>query len=262
MTETRLTPNFRAHLKDASRGLLVKPLLTGYLYDAKFPDFSINFVNHSMNRPPDGWFHPSTHPLWTERQLFWYLTKPDEMVPEIKDYMGTLAVTLGTAMHGFVQNCLGPRGVGVMTEAEVYCEDAEAGSRGSMDGLLEFQGKAPLGLEFKTSTPLKLRKLDDFDLETYRQKWPDYYAQNQEYLRMTGLIGMVVLFMSLSYPFEMREIYVPFDPFFANETRQKYLRVRQAVADQREPDPCCSIRSTMARACPAREVCEIGRMSR
>jgi hypothetical protein len=248
-------------LKDTKKGLVLKPVLHTYLYDAKFPDFSIHFKNHSMNRKPDGWFHPSTHPLWTERQLYHYLVHPGHVQEEVKDYMGTLAVTLGTAAHGFVQNCLGPKGSGVLVDSEVYVEDPEVGSRGSMDGLLNLPHREPDVFEYKTSNPMKLAKVEDHDLDAYRTKWPEYYAQNQEYMRMSGWRNTIVLFMTMSYPFDMKEFIVPWDPEFAYGIENKYRRVRQAVADQQEPDPCCSIGSAEAQSCVARSVCPIGRAS-
>lgn len=259
---TKLSPDFSVAMRDIGQGLLLKPILTSYLYDARFPDFSIHFRKHDMNRRPDGWFHPSEHPLWDERQLFWYLTKPELMVPEIKEYMGTLAVTLGTAMHGFVQTCIGPRGAGVLVAEEVGVADVEVGSRGNMDGILELPQRSQDVFEFKTSNPMKLNKVTDNDLDIYRAKWPEYYAQNQEYMRMSGITSTVVLFMSLSYPFTMKEFLVPYDEIFAMRVRNKYRRVRQAVADQAEPDPCCGLRSVRSKNCPARETCVVGRMSR
>jgi hypothetical protein len=251
----------KAILKDSSKGLVLKPVLHTYLYDAKFPDFSVHFINHEMTREPDGYFHPSTHPLWTERQLFWYLVRPEMMQEELKDHMGTLAVTMGTAAHGFVQNCLGPNGAGVLLDAEVYVEDQESGSRGSMDGVLKLPHRDEDVFEFKTSNPMKLAKIEDHDLESYREKWPVYYAQNQEYMRMSGYRNTIVLFMTMSYPFVMKEFIVPYDPPFALGIRDKYLRVRQAVADQQQPMPCCNVKSAQARSCIARAVCDVGRMS-
>jgi hypothetical protein len=66
---------------------------------------------------------------------------------------------------------------------------------------------------------------------------------------------MVIL--HTGYPFDMREIRVLRDEKFINDVREKYLRVRQAVADQVMPQPCCGARSEMAKACPAKEACPI-----
>lgn len=269
--------DFRGAMQQAQKGLLLKPILHNYLFDAEFPDFSVEFRNHSMNRPPDGWFHPSEHPLWPERRLYHYLMHPDLMVPEKKEYMGTLSVTIGTAMHGFIEMCLGdagvrPKALQVCTACppELGCIepgviDKEAGSRGHMDGILDFSSiKVPNEaltqpiFEFKTSNQMKLRSLGDLDLDEYIRKWPDYYAQNQEYMRMSGRRAVVVLFLGMGFPWEMREIHVPYDHAFAMGIRDKYLRVRQQVADQRPSRDCCG----KPRSCPAGRVCGIGELLR
>lgn len=262
--------DFSRAMRDAQQGLVLKPILHNYLYDAKFPDFAVHFKNHEMERAPDGWFHPSTHPLWEARMLYHYLANPHLMVAEKKEYMGTLSVTIGSAMHGFIQMCL--EDAGVLPKELQACEvcpagvplhepgviDEEAGERGHMDGLLDLSRISlptpdlawPV-FEFKTSNMMKLSKVDDLDLEAYRAKWPDYYAQNQSYMRMSGRRYVVVLFLGMGYPWEMKEIHVPYDPAFAQQVRAKYLAVRQAVADQRPPEVCCN----KVKSCPAGRIC-------
>lgn len=289
--------DFGSTLRDVSKGLLVKPVLHNYLYDAEFPDFDVKFRNHKMEREPDGWFHPSTHPLWKPGALLRYLTKPKEMPVEKKEYMGTLSVTIGTAMHGFVEMCLEdagirPRALNMCTVCPRACPspkgrsknktcgchldeglllpngdhvvgcrepgaiDPEAGSRGHMDGVLDLsamstpsQAHDQPGFEFKTSSARK--QIADLDLASYREKHPIYYAQNQEYMRMRGLRMMIVLFMYMGYPWEQTEIHVPYDPAFAMGIRDKYLRVRQAAADQVDL-ACCRLKG-----CPAYGLCRV-----
>lgn len=262
--------DFSASMRDAQAGLLLKPILHNYLFDAKFPDYSIDFINHEMEREPDGWFHPSTHPLWHPRVLYQYLSQPHLMRIEKKEYMGTLSVTIGTAMHGFVQMCL--EDAGVLPKALQVCTvcdpalplhepgviDEDAGERGHMDGLLDFSSLSVVSrelespvFEFKTSNLMKLAKLHDMDLEHYKKTWPDYYAQNQSYMRMSGRRMVVVLFLGMGYPWDMKEVHVPYDAGFSQQVRQKYLDVRQAVADQRPLAQCCGSTKT----CPAGRIC-------
>lgn len=263
--------DFRSAIRDAQKGLLVKPIIHNYLFDAKFPDFAIHFKNHQMEREPDSWFHPSTHPLWTPRQLYFYLTQPHLLVAEKKNYMGTLSVTIGTAMHGFVEVCMEDAGIRpkdlnrcTVCPPEKNCPepgvlDEEAGSRGHMDGLLDLSAlsvpsevyEQPI-FEFKTTNDMKLSKIDDLDLETYRTKWPVYYAQNQEYMRMNGRRMTIVFFMAMGYPWQMKEFHVPYDQAFAQSVRNKYLDVRQAAADQQAPTACCGKVTT----CVSGRICQ------
>lgn len=109
-----------------------------------------------------------------------------------------------------------------------------------------------------TMTPLKLDRAprgtptDPEVLKWFRTKCADYYAQAQEYLRMSGRRRMIVLIVSLTYPFNMREIHVAYDHAFATATREKYLRVREAVKSGTPPRCICGPQS---KTCPARAVC-------
>lgn len=273
--------DFSGAMRELTQGLLVKPVLHNYLFDARFPEFDLHFRKTDMERKPDDWFHPSTHPLMQERALYQYLAHPETFPVEKKQYMSTLAVTLGTITHEFVQVCLtdagimpaalqkcttckpkrkkGPDGKMVKVEcSEPGVLDEELGERGHMDGLLDFTGipnvpsakEFPV-FEFKTTNDnfSKLTNIVDNDIEVFRKKWPDYYGQQQRYMRMSGRAFSVVLMMEMSYPFVMREFHIPYDFVFNNEIDQKYRRVRQAVADQ-NPPYCCRLKG-----CPAYDVC-------
>lgn len=265
--------DFRHMVRDVQKGLLLKPILHNYLFDASFPEFSLHFEKEDMERKPDGWFHPSTHPLWSERQLFAYLAFPELMLVEKKEYMSTLSVTFGKVTHTFIEVCLEDAGlrpaalnVCTVCPPEKECqepgvEDSEAGERGHMDGVLDLShlsipsdAFAQPAFEFKTTNDMKLSKVADLDIETYRAKWPEYYAQAQSYMRMSGRRMMVVLFMALGFPWQMKEFHIPFDPAFSFGVRDKYLKVRQGVADQSPIGHCCKT-SARHNGCGALGVC-------
>ena len=99
---------------------------------------------------------------------------------------------------------------------------------------------------------------DDPELqEAYRKMSEVYYAQAQEYMRLSGLRRHRTVVMSMEYPFEMAEIVLNYDHAFVQGITEKYRRVRQAVADHIPPQPCCAPRSKQSRACPARYVCPV-----
>lgn len=254
--------DFSGSMRDLSQGLLVKPVLHNYLYDARFPDFDLKFRNHQMERPPDGWFHPSTHPEMHERPLYHYVAHPETFPVEKKKYMGTLAVTLGTAAHHLIETCLTDAGIRpaelqrcTMCPPKAKCHEAGAkdddlGERGHMDGILSFEGfpnvpdeKMQPVFEFKTTHDEfgRLTKISDLDTEAFRGKWPVYYGQTQRYMRMTRRPFAIVLMMEMIYPFTMREFHIPYDVGYNAMVDAKYRAVRQAVADQRPP-LCCGNR--------------------
>ena len=115
-------PTFQRVLRGISGGKKLEPLIFNALNDPQHKGFDMHVRSgKGSNRPPDGWFHPSTHPLWTERQLYYYLAAPEMMVKEPFDYLGTLATTGGTFWHEFMQHIL--IDAGVLKDTEVYVED-------------------------------------------------------------------------------------------------------------------------------------------
>lgn len=251
------TPNFSKVVADLSKGVILKPLLHAYLYDAEFPgEFSVTFRQHKMRREEDGWFHPSTHPLWPARKLWLHHRYPEETIVSAKEYMGTLSVTMGHAVHSFIQMCL--QHLGVLETAELYLSDEEHNSRGHTDGVLTLHMPQHPNctrqiFEFKTSNLMKLSKLKDLDLDAFRATWPDYYMQVQEYLRISGLGVAVVLFMAMGYPWEMREFHIPADPMIQRALAIKY----QEALGPEMPQPCCAPGSKTAKACEMRSRCPV-----
>jgi hypothetical protein len=78
---------------------------------------------------------------------------------------------------------------------------------------------------------------------------------------MSGFRTMRFTIMEAAYPFTLAEIAVPYTPQDALPIRDKYMAVRQAVADQVVPQACCIPGSNDARTCVARDVCPIGIMT-
>lgn len=265
-------------MQDAVQGTVLKPLLHAYLYEARWKeDMLLTLSKRDGPREPDGWFHPSEHPLWPERMLYYYLSAPESMVPEPLAYMGTMSVTIGTLMHLFIQECMRDHGV-LLSHAQLIAEgipcdekgepsliDEEVGSRGHTDGITnvhlpDYPDLARQTFEFKTSNDFKLKGINDLDNEAFKEKWPVYWAQQQEYMRMSGYRVAIVLFLGMGFPWNLREFHIPADERFQSQIKEKYLRVRHAVEVGQPPAPCCGPRSIEAKACPARTVCPIGSM--
>src|ERR1035437_1407735 len=247
------TPTFTNIIKGARSNEKLLPVIDAYLQEGLFPSFDVH-VRGKEQRASDNWFHPSTHPLWPERRLYWYLKDPEKLILEKLDLLGTMATTAGNFWHSFMEVCL--VGAGVLKDTEVYVEDLETGSRGHMDGEMDDEA-----FEFKSMNSMKLNKLvrgspDDPDVQSqWRDMSPTYYAQAQEYMRLSGYQTMRFLIQTTEYPFVRREVVVPYDKPFALGIRDKYLRVRQAVADQRPSRDCCGMGSLQMKECPSRELC-------
>ena len=230
------------------------------------------------NRRPDGWFHPSTHPLWPELKLYWYMTEPERIVSESRNITDTLTVTQGSFWHAFVQYVLLDNGLlkevnpskeHAHDKVEWFVKDDALKSRGALDGVLVSEN---LGLdqlttfEFKTLNATKMRSAPSNGAfsrerrEWFKEKFPPYYLQAQEYMRLSGSRSHQVLMMAIEYPFDMVEINLPYDAETAGRTVAKYRFVLECVEKRMPPSEfCCRPNSTAATAtCIARTVCPRG----
>src|SRR5205814_2064417 len=103
--------------------------------------------------------------------------------------------------------------------------------------------------------------LEDLNLEMLKEKYPGYYAQQQEYMRMSGYRISILVFLEMGFPWDLTEIHIPFDPKFAYGVRDKYLRVREAANRGELPRACCSIGDKGISECPARGICPVAKDS-
>ena len=252
-------PNFDSLARYAADGCLVKPLFHQFIQDPKANTKLNLLVERPMPRPPDGWFHASQHPLMGERELYQWITGQAE--PEEMDYKSLMSVFMGTLGHAVNEAFLDWMGVSVplppgpcpacgrprralrARPSSRYCTEHGAVHEATMarchlDAILEFSGQKLTwdmdlsqahGYDFKTIYPMGLGKVRDMDLDAFKAKWPHYWAQMQECMRIRGLRRYIVFFLSQGFPWDTREFHIPFDPGFAAETEAKYLAVLSHV---------------------------------
>lgn len=238
-------PTFETIAKYAAAGCLVKPLLVDFLTSGEAFRMTIQTAK-PLERVPDGWFHASTHPGMTETQLYAYLTVPAPEKGEDFGYIGRMSVLFGTIMHEVIRQALVQLGVVVpvrtgtcpacgQAQPEICREhgafDAATHSRGHLDGILCFDPRIPghldtariWGFEAKTIKNVILGRAPDMNEAYFRERWPDYWWQVQEYMRLTGLRQYIVLFIGLGNPWDLREYHVRYDPLAAMQVEAKYL---------------------------------------
>lgn len=255
-------PNFATIARYAADGCLVKPLLTEFFTSPAAFRMTLRTAK-PIDRAPDGWFHASTHPVMSEAELIDYLLGRIPSRPDDFGYIGRMSVMFGTIMHEAVRQALiqlklsvpVPDGICPACGLRQPSRCREHGlchqltrSRGHMDGILDFSGgsrdlkafrdaatgeftaEVPQdihGFDLKTIKPMILSKAPDMNLDFFRQKWPYYWWQVQEYMRLSGLRRFIVLFLALGNPWDVREYHIPFDPGSAFMIESKY---RNALA--------------------------------
>jgi hypothetical protein len=237
-------PTFDKIAKYAAAGCLVKPLLADFFSSGEAFKLTIRTAK-PLERVPDGWFHASTHPGLTVNQLHAYLTMPPPERPEDFGYIGRMSVMFGTIMHEVTRQalyklklmvpvpmgtCMACGSVQPMGCREHGARDDATRSRGHLDGILRFGGQGAWsyasediwGFDLKTIKNAILYKAPDMDEAYFRERWPEYWWQVQEYMRLTGIRQYIVLFMGIGNPWDIREYHVTFDPVAAYEIETKY----------------------------------------
>jgi hypothetical protein len=240
--------------------MVIKPLLFDYLLAGRYPGTWRVVFRQPPDRAPDGWFHPSSAPMMGERQLYLFLTQPGKWEREPMDYVGRFSTFVGSAMGDFLRMALEDMGITIPPKGTcVACGlaqprdcpehgviDAELGARGHVDGLLEDEV-----FELKTTAPLNLSKAPDMDQGFFAERWPQYYGQVTDYMRMTGYTKVRVLMVGIGNPWEMREYLLHYDQGYGEKIAAKYRAVRRAEIAGQMPEPCCAPGSPEARSCPA-----------
>jgi hypothetical protein len=252
----------------ASSGAVVVPLLRMYLTEGRFPTGRmLEIPGGNPTRRPDGWFHPSTHPTMAPRKLYHYLTQPDRWEEEPFSAEGRMSVTVGTMVHGWMRMALTdlglwqpPKGVCPACErpygtGEGECDepgvcDPVLGRRGHMDGVLLTPQLGMTGYDCKTVNHFGIKKIPDMDAGYFRLNYPKYYGQMQDYMSMSGLRKIIVVFAGIGFPWEWREVHIDYDPQYVVELEAKYRLVREAVAKGEPPVNCCH-GGKEALVCPA-----------
>jgi hypothetical protein len=246
-------PTFLKSMADsASKGCLVKPILAGFM-SANNPIRIV--VDRPTERAPDGWFHASAHPGLPVPELVAYLKSPQVVSEDEIGYVGGMSVTVGTVMGDLARQILEKRGIAISPKSAacVVCGEPQprkcrehgavdrlTRSRGHMDGVLYFRGKHPdlasgdlslipghlvpllWGYDHKTAKTMTLKDVPDLDEAAFKAKWPKYWWQAQEYMRLTGLIRYIIIVQGIGNPWTMKEFHIPFDQDAADGIEHRY----------------------------------------
>lgn len=239
-------PTFTRLAEVTARGTLVKPLLHQFAMSDAVAGINI-IVDRPVIRGHDGWFHASQHPLLSAFELYQWMTSRSE--PEDMSYTSRMSVMFGSCAHGIMEAFLAWAGIAeplpegdcpacgrpyrplrTRPDPRKYCTEhgfrhEATRARCHLDSILGFGDGTRYGWDFKTCHQFALKGVRDMDMDCFRDKWPEYWAQGQECMRLSGLRKYIFLFMTLGNPWETREFHFDFDPEFATATEQKYLDV-------------------------------------
>lgn len=197
----------------------------------------------------DGYFHPSTHALMPERELYYHFHPEhhDKLIHEKWSLQSLMTVAMGSAMHAILQTKLQMMGMLTPENTELEFVDQFRGARGRLDALLNHPEYQLLPLEFKTMNPRSFE-----GLEVIKPEWDAQFSIN---LDQNGFDWGLILVLQTGWPYRFREFRVQKNQMLVDQIYEKWARVRAAIEADIPPRRCCSLNSGQMKSCPARYEC-------
>jgi len=248
--------SFESLLKGIAQKDIVLPYLELAMMSDKWPDHytvdidSSPYYGLTETGEPDGYFHPSTHPLCPPRQLY-YMMHPEhrsQMVRERNTTTSAMTLSMGSALHGIVQTQLQMIGLLVPEKTEVEYILHEHHVRGKIDFILDLpDGEKNLVGEMKTQNSFGFKKQEKVKPEWDAQLSLAEYSQNADH-------GVLIL-VEAGWPYSLREFAHKRNDNLLDEIFDKFSLVHQAIESNEPPRHCCAEGSEEMQACQARYSC-------
>lgn len=237
-------------MRDLSGGNLVIPYLKKALLADDWPlKYTIEVDSSPYYGYGDGYFHPSTHGLMGERELYlmFHPATAKQMIPEDRTVGDHLTLSMGSALHAVCQTQFQMAKVLRPENCEVEFIIKEHHVRGRADMILDHPSEGPLVVEFKTQNS----RMFQFQ-EEMKDMW-----EMQLSIQLYGLghTKGVLLVMESGHPYRMREYHYDRNDDLLARTFAKFDYVRDCIARNTPPPHCCSKGSKIMEKCPARHVC-------
>lgn len=233
----------------ADRDLILPYFESGMLADDWPDEYLIKVDSSPYYGAGDGYFHPSTHPLMGERELYYHF-HPDTsalMIPERNSIQRQMGFAMGSALHGVVQTQMLMCKLVTEEDIEVEYVNDEHHVRGRIDWVARHPNGTILPVEFKT------RNTSRFAWQ--KEPEPSWIAQlNLGLDAMDADLG-ILLMMESGWPYRMSEFQIKRDRRLLDEIYSKFDRVREAIAKNEPPRYCCPPDSQQMTKCPARFEC-------
>jgi hypothetical protein len=242
---------FESLLKALGQRDLITPYFeAGMLADNWPPYYDIRIDSRPYYGAGDGYFHPSTHPMMGERQLY-YIFHPDyadELAFERNSVQRQMTLAMGSALHGVIQTQMEMCKLVTREDIEVEYINRAHHVRGRIDWVTNHPSVGRLPVEFKTRTHFKWARQEAPE--------PSWVAQLNLGLDSQDCDLGVLLMAESGFPYRLREFHIKRDRQLLDGIYEKFDRVREAIRNNEPPRHCCGPgdKKTID-ACPARFCC-------
>ena len=245
------TKSFAKILKSlAENKELVVPWLESALLADNWPEsYQIKIDSSPYYGHGDGYFHPSTHSLMGARELYYrfHPATRDKIIAERRSLQSHMTLAMGSALHGVVQTQLEMAGLCNPEDIEVEYVNKEHHVRGRIDFIVNHPDGQRIPCEMKTQNTFGFNKQ-----ETIKETWD---AQLSLALDNSGFSFGVLLVLESGFPYRMKEFTVPRNDALLSSIYSKFDYVRECIALDTPPKPCCPLDSQQMTKCPARFSC-------
>lgn len=238
----------------ADRDIILPYLDAGLLADKWPTKYSIEvdsspYYGLKEDGSPDGYFHPSTHSLLDERQLYlmFHPATRHLMIRERNSVQRQMIFAVGSALHAVVQTQLQMMGVVKPEDIELKYTNVEHHIKGAIDWVCYLPDGQKVVVEMKTRNPFQFSKQTEI--------LPSWRNQLNLGLDSQDCDLGVLLMMESGFPYRMTEFTVKRDRELLDGIYAKFDRVRAAIAADTPPKYCCGPGSEKMKECPARGQC-------
>lgn len=197
----------------------------------------------------DGYFHPSTHSLLGERELYYrlhpehrkYILKPR------RNLMDEMTLAMGSALHGVLQTQMQMIGLVPEEKIEVEYIIEEHHVRGRIDWIFEHPAQGDIVVEFKTRNTWAFKKQDVIEPHWDAQLSMAEYSQGHD--------SGVLLMAESGWPYNMKEFRHKRNDALLEQIFYRFDYVRECIAANEPPRHCCPFDSPQMTSCPAKFMC-------
>lgn len=251
MGGTAVATGFEALLGTLAQRHIILPYFEASMMADNWPmSYQVTIDSSPYYGAGDGYFHPSTHALKGERELY-YMMHPETaglMVPEPNSIQRQMAFAMGSALHGVLQTHMemmnlvrGPQDI------EVEYINHEHHLRGRIDWICHLPNGQVLPVEMKTRTVSRFAWQNEPE--------PSWVAQLNLGMDSQDADLGILLMVEAGYPYRMQEFQIHRDRELLDGIYAKFDRVREAIARNEPPQYCCAPDSPTMKKCPARNLC-------